>query len=99
MTVNNTTTKGKDMTNATQLKAFEVGKTYYTASICDSNCIIAITVASRTKCFITTTEGQRLKVSDKYTPGEEHCSPWGSYSMSPTIGACDTKELNPSWMV
>ena len=86
------------MTNETTIKKFEAGKTYYTSSVCDSNCIIKITVEKRTKCFITTTDGKRLKVSTEYTPNEERCSPWGLYSMAPVIGAEDTKELKPDWM-
>ena len=87
------------MANATQTATFEVGQTYYTSSLGDHNCIIKITVAKRTKCFITTTEGKRLKVSDKYTPGVEQCSPWGSFSMAPLLYATDTTELKPDWMM
>jgi hypothetical protein len=116
MTVNNTNTGDTKMIstatlnaaieNAASLKtqtvAFEVGKTYMTRSIGDHNCIIKITVASRTKCFITLTEeicgnGKRFKVSDRYSPGEETCRPWGSYSMAPIVGANDTKELKKDW--
>ena len=86
------------MTNAAPTKAFEVGKTYMTRSIGDHNCIVKITVASRTKCFITTTEGKRFRVSGGYyNPNVEQCSPWGSYSMAPTITAEDTENLTTDW--
>jgi hypothetical protein len=64
---------------------FETGKTYYTRSIGDSNCIIRVTVASRTAKTIKTAEGKILRVSDD--AGEEIVRPWGRYSMSPTIRA------------
>lgn len=64
---------------------FEVGKTYSTRSICDSNCIISITVASRTAKTIVTTEGKRFRI--KLYGSSETIKPWGSYSMAPTIYA------------
>ena len=50
---------------------FAPGKTYWTRSICDSDCIFKITIAKRTAKFVTTTEGKRL----------------GNYSMCAIIGA------------
>tara|TARA_R110002020_G_scaffold12409_11_gene45554 strand:+ start:1703 stop:2104 length:402 start_codon:yes stop_codon:yes gene_type:complete len=89
------------------LSCFEVGKTYMTRSIGDHNCIIKVTVASRTKCFITTTEGKRFKVSnDSSTPYNSNTTthfetirPWGSFSMCPFIYSTDTKELKKDWEV
>lgn len=66
---------------------FEAGKTYWTRSVCDSECVITITVAKRTAKFLTTTEGKRLGISS--WDGVEHVKPWGTYSMSPTISAAD----------
>ena len=67
---------------------FEVGKTYQTRSICDYDCIISVTVAKRSKCFITTSEGKRLRiVKESAEFGVEMVRPWGSYSMSPQISA------------
>lgn len=77
------------------MSKFEVGATYSTRSICDSDCIISITIASRTKCFVTTTDGKRLKVST-YHNGSESVMPWGSYSMSPTITADDCGQVYSS---
>lgn len=64
---------------------FEAGKTYSTRSICDSECVVAITIASRTAKFVTTTAGKRLGVS--VYDGAEQVKPWGSYSMAPIISA------------
>ncbi len=64
---------------------FEIGKTYFTRSICDHDMIISITVASRTAKRIKTTEGKTLGVSEY--EGIEQVRPWGRYSMCPTIGA------------
>ena len=74
------------MTNST----FTIGQTYYTRSICDSDCVIKVTIESRTKCFVKTTDGKRLKVS--VYNGVEQVSPWGKYSMSPKVDS--TKVFN-----
>jgi hypothetical protein len=74
---------------------FQPGTTYYARSICDHNCITAMTVASRTTKSITTTEGKRLFV--KVYQGEEQVWPDGHYSMALIIGANDTKVLRPDW--
>jgi len=65
--------------------AFQVGRTYSTRSVCDHDCIFSITVESRTACFITTTCGKRLKVSE--WDGAETVAPEGRYSMCPIINA------------
>ena len=67
------------------MTAFETGKTYATRSACDHNCIIRVTVASRTAKTIKTAEGKTLKVS--VFDGVEQVKPWGSYSMAPIVGA------------
>ena len=64
---------------------FEPGKTYWTRSICDSDCIVRVTVVSRTAKTIKTNKGKVLRV---YTyEGVERVKPWGSYSMCPIVGA------------
>lgn len=73
------------MENATAAAIFETGKTYFTRSVCDADCVITITVAKRTAKTLTTTEGKRLGIST--WDGVERVKPWGSYSMSPTIPA------------
>lgn len=70
---------------------FIVGRTYSTRSICDHNCIISVTIASRTAKMITTTDGKRFRVA--LYEGVEQIKPWGSYSMCPIIGA-DDKDLS-----
>ena len=67
------------------MTAFETGKTYATRSACDYNCIIRVTVASRTPKTIKTAEGKTLRVS--VFDGVEQVKPWGSYSMAPIVGA------------
>lgn len=73
--------------------AFEVGKTYWTRSVCDSECIITITVAKRTAKFLTTTEGKRLGISS-WEDGVEYVMPWGAYSMAPIISADKVTKSN-----
>jgi len=69
------------------MKTFKAGETYRTRSICDYDHVISITIASRTKCFVKTTAGKRLKVAE-YN-GAEAVMPWGRFSMAPTITAAD----------
>lgn len=64
---------------------FQPGKTYQTRSICDSNCIISVTVAKRTAKTITTGEGKTLRIG--VFEGAEFVKPWGSYSMAPIVRA------------
>jgi hypothetical protein len=64
---------------------FQVGQTYKTRSICDYNCIYAITVAKRTAKTITTTSGKVLRVN--VYQGAEEVMPMGRYSMAPRITA------------
>lgn len=75
------------------MKKFEIGKTYTTRSICNSDCIISITVTARSACMITTIddhgEVQRLRISKRISEyrGAETVYPWGQYSMAPMISA------------
>jgi len=64
---------------------FEVGKKYWTRSVCDHETIIPITVEKRTAKTLTTTEGKTLRIS-VYNDVEQ-VKPWGTYSMCPIIGA------------
>ena len=73
-------------------KTFEAGKTYQTRSICDSNCIISVTVVSRTAQFLKTLVGGKpktLRVGSYQIDGAEFVKPWGSYSMAPIVTAAD----------
>lgn len=71
------------MTSAT----FQTGKTYATRSVCDSNCIIRLTVERRTAKSIVTTDGKRLRVTVCPFDGVERVMPWGRYSMAPVLTA------------
>lgn len=65
---------------------FQVGQTYQTRSICDSECVISVTVAKRTAKTITTPAGKTLRIG-KFYDGAEMVKPWGSYSMAPIVTA------------
>lgn len=67
------------------MKKFESGKTYTTRSICNHDCIIAVTVAARTAKTIKTPEGEIFRVGEH--DGAEYVKPWGSYSMAPIVRA------------
>lgn len=70
---------------------FETGKTYSTASVCDSNCIFQFTVTRRTAKFITTVDrhGEERRSKVFVRDGIECARPLGSYSMAPMIEADD----------
>jgi hypothetical protein len=69
---------------------FQVGKTYETSSIGDSNCKIAETIVARTTSTVTTAKGKKFRISE-YN-GVEQFKPWGSYSMAPILAADDEIE-------
>lgn len=75
------------------MKKFEIGKTYTTHSICNSDRIISITVTTRSACMITTVDehgkAQRLRISKRISEyrNAETVYPWGQYSMAPMISA------------
>jgi hypothetical protein len=64
---------------------FEIGKTYFTRSIGDSNATFTATIVSRTAKTVKTDAGKTFRVS-KYN-GAEFFMPEGRYSMAPTIRA------------
>lgn len=68
---------------------FQVGKTYYQASLCDHECIFRFKILARTAKTITTiVHDKRVKRGigvDEY--GIEHFMPFGRYSMAPSVGA------------
>lgn len=86
MTNTTTTTLAADAsTTTTDIVRFEVGEAYSDRSTCDYNCIFTIRIAKRTKCFVTTTKGKRLKIS--VFRGREQVFPHGKYSMCTVISA------------
>jgi hypothetical protein len=75
---------------------FETNKTYTTRSICNNECIISAHIAKRTAKTVTLSNDNRTDLDARGKTfrirpcvwGEaEVFSPWGRYSMSPTISA------------
>ena len=73
------------------MKIFEIGKTYYSRSICDHNCIFAYTVTARTAKTVTlwdiNTETSIGKRKITVLDDEEVIFPKGKYSMAPLVRA------------
>jgi hypothetical protein len=69
------------------MTTFEIGKTYETLSLCDHNCKVRVSVATRTAKFVTDIEGKRYGIT--IWDGIEQIRPWGRYSMAPIMGADD----------
>lgn len=75
------------------MKKFEIGKTYTTCSIGDTNCIISYTVNARTAQTVTATDKfgktSKFRISKKISEyrDAETFLPWGNYSMCPMISA------------
>jgi len=78
---------------------FEVGKTYFTRSICDHNTIYKITIATRTEKTVKTTKGKiyRPRVITNSAGQEVERIAMGNYSMAGSWKATDTTELLPDW--
>lgn len=69
------------------MKKFEVGKTYYATSACDSNCVFTITVEGRTEKTISyVQDGRRRRSKIRIYDGDEYIQP-DNYSMSPIFRA------------
>ena len=75
------------------MKQFEIGKTYTTTSIGNSDCIISILIKARTAQTVTVIdkhgEEKKLRINKKYSEYRqaETVLPWGCYSMAPMISA------------
>lgn len=80
------------------IKRFEVGKTYATRSIGNTDCIIAAKILRRTAATVTVEmvrggicgdKVRTFRISKGLTAfiGAEAIKPWGTYSMAPTISA------------
>ena len=67
------------------LNKFEVGKTYETRSICDSDCVFSYKVVSRTAKTVTLDNGKRYRPHTY--ENREAIYPECKYSMCPTIKA------------
>lgn len=64
---------------------FQAGQTCSTRSVCDHNCIVSVTIASRTAKTVTTTDGKTFR--PRIDGEAESIKPWGDYSMAPVIRA------------
>ena len=84
--------KAAEQAAANQMAKFEVGATYATRSICNSECIFKITVVKRTEKTVTIDKGngktQRCKIHNE-ARGAEYIFPYGAYSMCPVIDATE----------
>ena len=73
-----------------ETKKFEVGKTYWMRSICDSNCIWNVKIIKRTaKTIMVDIDGEKetkRKKIDVYN-GVEFIFPLGQFSMCPMLNA------------
>jgi hypothetical protein len=71
------------------MSKFEAGKTYFTRSACDHNCIFKVAVVSRTaKTIRASVDGEAprtLRIS--LYRDVEQVMPKGNYSMAPIVGA------------
>lgn len=77
--------------------AFDVGKTYYTRSICNHDCIFAYTVTARTAKTITLWDtNMEINIGKRKVSifdNEEVVYPKGKYSMAPMIRASRIYDL------
>ena len=76
------------------MKKFEVGKTYYTRSACNHDCVYSFKIMKRTEKSVTFTDAigkqYRRKVCEShFGEREEIMYPYGHYSMAPCVGATD----------
>lgn len=78
---------------------FETGKSYFTTSACDHNCIIEVHVLSRTAKTLKTLKSGKEKTLriGAYEDGIEFVKPWGSYSMAPFVSADRTERPKTDW--
>ena len=67
---------------------FQVGQTYATRSICDSECIFSFAILARTAKSVTVqVHGKTVRRGLSIWNGVEQFKPYGSYSMAATISA------------
>jgi len=67
---------------------FQVGKTYATRSICDSECVFSFTIMARTAKQVTVqVHGKTVKRGLSLYDGVEQFKPFGNYSMCAIISA------------
>jgi hypothetical protein len=85
----NATITARAIAAVPSVKRFEVGREYWTRSICDYECIFRFTVIKRTAKTVTlrAAGGKEVRRGISVWQNEETCSPHGRYSMSPTLSA------------
>lgn len=70
------------------MTTFQVGKTYWTRSICDYDCIYSFLILARTTKSVTVqVHGKTVRRGLSVYNGVEQFKPFGSYSMCAVIGA------------
>ena len=74
------------------MKKFEVGRSYYMTSICDSDFVMLYTVTARTAQTVTITDGKkvskcRIRKNESAWCNAERVMPFGTYSMAPVLTA------------
>lgn len=75
------------MTSST-ITTFEVGRTYWTRSMCDYDCIYRFTILARTAKTVTVeVHGNTVRRGLSVVDGEECFRPFGNYSMAAIIRA------------
>lgn len=71
------------------IRRFEIGKTYFTSSVCDHNCVYSYEVISRTAKTVTLKDNcgtvKRRKINT--FQGSESVYPEGVFSMCPVLKA------------
>ena len=74
-------------------KQFEIGKTYATRSICDSDTWFSVRILGRTaKQVAIEVRGKTVRRGIFVYQGVEQFRPFGSYSMAAVIGADDERK-------
>lgn len=72
----------------TEIIKFQVGQTYQTRSVCDSDCIFTLEVISRTAKFLTLKQyGKTFRRGIYVYSNTERCQFSGAHSMAPSISA------------
>ena len=74
--------------HAPQLRAFEVGATYSTRSVCDHDCVFSFTILKRSpKSVWVDVDGKVVRRAIEVWQGTETFYPFGKYSMAAIISA------------
>lgn len=72
------------------MSKFQVAQKFQATSACDHECVWTFTVLARTAKFVTLLEDGAavpVRVGVRTWDGVEFCSPFGTYSMAPSLSA------------